>query len=274
MNYLNYIKIPFGFPGLKHIMMMLIGLVLFSSCEKVIELDLKNAEPVLVIDGSISNLSENHFVRISKTIPFTESNKFNGIKGAKVTLSSSSGQFQTFTEISEGVYRSPRFRGTPGVSYKLDVEAEGKLYTASSIMPFPVTPDSIGFKILSFLGDSKIYPTVYYNDPPKVQNQYRYLLNINKKPMADIVIEDRFNDGNTVSDIIIFDGDEIKSGDTIGIEMQTIDRNVFKYYFSISQISGNGGPPVAPANPNSNFSNGALGIFNACTKSSRSVTLK
>ena len=141
-------------------------------------------------------------------------------------------------------------------------------------MPFPVVPDSVGFKKLSFFGNANIYPTVYYKDPLSVQNQYRYLLKINNKPQADIVFEDRFNDGNAVSDVIIYDGDDIKSGDIINIEMQCIDRNVFKYYFAISQIGGNGGPPVAPANPDSNISNGALGIFSAYTKSMISIVLK
>lgn len=264
-----------GLNGFCQILILSAGTIFFPSCEKVIDLELKNAEPVIVIEGTISNQSENHFVRISKTIPFDKPTTFNGFKGAQVTLTSSAGLSQPFTEIANGVYRSPRFRGTPGITYTLEVLAEGKVYTAKSTMPFPVIPDSIGFKILSFLGDSNIYPTIYYRDPPKVQNQYRYILKINSKPQGDVVFEDRFNDGNTVSDVVIYDGkDDIKPGDIIDIEMQCIDRNVFKYFFSLSQINGNGGAPVAPANPDSNFNNGALGIFNACTKSSKSIVLK
>lgn len=260
----------------KYINLLILSIVLlfFSSCEKVIQLDPKNADPVLVIDAMITDQSENHFVRISKTIPLDQKTMFNGFKGASVTVRSTLNQLITFTETSDGVYRSSRFRGVPGITYKLDVIAAGKTYSASSTMPYPVIPDSIGFKKLSFLGDSHIYPAIYYKDPPSIQNQYRYLLRINNKPTADLVFEDRFNDGNYVSDIIFYDGDDIKTGDRIDIEMQSIDRNVFKYYFAISQITGNGGPPVAPANPDSNFNNGALGIFNVCTKSTRSVTLK
>jgi hypothetical protein len=255
-------------------LVLLISLFLFSSCEKVIDLDLKKAEPVIVIEGSISDQSENQLVRISKTIPFTESNTFNGFKGANVTVIAPGGMPINFTEVSPGLYRSQRYKGTPGQTYKLEVLADGKLYTASSTMPLPVIPDSVGFKKLSFFGNANIYPTVYYKDPSGVQNQYRYLLKINTKLQADIVFEDRFNNGNTISDLINYDGDEIKSGDIITIEMQCIDRNVFKYYFAISQIGGNGGPPVAPANPDSNISNGALGIFSAHTKSTISIVLK
>lgn len=251
------------------------GMILFSSCEKVIDLELKKVDPIIVIEGTVSNQSENHLVKISKTIPFDQLTRFKGVKGAKVTLKSSAGLSLSYIEISEGIYGSPRFRGMPGHTYTLDVLVEGKAYTAKSTMPFPVVPDSIGFKTLSFFGNSNVYPTVYYKDPPKVQNQYRYIVKINGKLQGDIVFEDRFNDGNEVSDVIIYDGeDDIKSGDIIDIEMQSIDRNVFKYFFALSQIDGNGGPPVAPANPVSNFDNGALGIFNACSKSSRTVIVK
>ncbi|MFA5244546.1 MAG: DUF4249 domain-containing protein [Pedobacter sp.] len=259
----------------KSILMLFTGFLILTSCEDVIDLDLQKTEPRIVIDGSISNQNENHFVRISKTIPFDASNTFNGLKGAKVSLTTSGGLSVSLKEISDGVYRSPMFRGTPGVTYKLEVIAEGKVYTASSTMPNPVLPDSISFKQLSFFGNTRVYPNVYYKDPANVQNQYRYILKVNNKQQADIVFEDRFNDGNNVSDLIIYDsGDDLKRGDVIDIEMQTIDRNVFKYYYAIGQIRGENGPPVAPANPDSNFSNGALGVFNACTRSSFTITLK
>lgn len=249
-------------------------MLLASSCEKVIDPDLRIAEPSLVIDGSINDQLENHLVKISKTIPFDQDNTFNGVKGAKVTLSAVNKAPIIFAEVTDGVYRSPRFRGVPGTTYNLEVITEGTTYKASSTMPLPVKPDSISFKRLTFLGKSNVYPAVYYKDPPLVQNQYRYVLYVNHKFTADIVTEDRFNNGNSVSDLILFEGDGIEHGDRVDLETQTIDRNVFKYYFAISQISGNGGPPVAPSNPVSNFDNGALGIFNACTESAYSLTLK
>lgn len=258
----------------KGLLLLIIGLFLLSSCEEIIDLDLKNAEPVIVIEGNVNDQFENQYVRISKTIPFTTSNTFNGFKGAKVTLSTAGSASINFPEISDGIYKSSAFKGVPGKTYKLEVLADGKVYSATSTMPFPVVPDSIGFKKLNFFGNKNIFPTVFYKDPVNIQNQYRYILEINDKFQSDIVFEDRFNDGNEVSDVIIYDGDDIKSGDTIDIEMQSIDRNVFKYYFAISQIGGNGGPPVAPANPDSNFSNGALGIFSAYTRSTITVYVK
>jgi hypothetical protein len=258
----------------KTLLSLLIGLFIFSSCKEVIDLKLENADPKIVIEGNVNDQLENQYVKISKSIPFDKTNTFNGFKGAKVTLSTTGASPITFVEVSDGLYKSAAFKGIPGKTYKLEVLAEGKVYTAESTMPMPVVPDSVSFKKISFFGTTSIFPTVFYKDPAGIQNQYRYILKINNKYISDIVSEDRFNDGNEISDIIGFDDDEIKVGDTIDIEMQSIDRKVFKYYFAISQISGNGGPPVAPTNPDSNFNNGALGIFSAHTKSMLNAVVK
>jgi hypothetical protein len=260
--------------NIKTLLTFLIVLFIFSSCDEVIDLKLENADPKIVIEGNVNDQLENHYVRISKSIPFVKTNTFNGFKGAKVTLSTTGASPITFTEVSDGLYKSVAFKGLPGKTYKLEVLAEGKVYSAESTMPMPVVPDSVSIKKISFFGNTRIFPIVFYKDPAVIQNQYRYILKINNKYISDIVSEDRFNDGNEISDIIAFEGEDIKIGDNVDIEMQSIDRKVFKYYFAISQIDGNGGPPVAPANPDSNFNNGALGIFNAHTKSSLNILVK
>lgn len=245
----------------------------FSSCEEVIDPDLSTAQPLIVIEGSVSDQSEVHTVKVSKTIAFDQPNTFSGIKGARVTVYSSNSQTFNFTALSDGIYRSQRFRGIPGVKYTLEVITGGKTYKASSVMPAAVRIDSLTFKKLSFFGNSSIYPSVYYKDPPGVQNQYRFILRLNGVLKADQVNEDRFSDGNATSDLITFD-DGVESGDKVDLEVQCIDRNVFKYYFAMSQIGGNGGPPVAPSNPESNIDNGALGIFSANTRAAYTITLK
>ena len=260
---------------IKSVFLFLFGAVILSSCEKVIDPDLKDSDPVFVIEGGITNINEIQTVRVSKTIKFDQANGFNGVKGAKVVVTSSTGQVLTFPETTDGIYRSPRFRGVPGVTYKLQVTAStGEVFTASSTMPAVVRVDSINFKKITIFSDTRVYPSVYYTDPAKVQNQYRYIMRINNKQVVEHVSDDRFNDGNASSDLINFDGDGLQLGDKAEIEMQCIDRNVFKYYYAISQIDGEGGPPVAPSNPDSNISNGALGIFSAYTRAVYVVTYK
>jgi hypothetical protein len=58
----------------------------------------------------------------------------------------------------------------------------------------------------------------------------------------------------------------LQSGDTLEVKMYCVDKNIYNYFFSLGQITGNNSfNSASPANPNSNLSNGALGYFSAHT---------
>lgn len=245
-----------------------------GGCEKVIEVELDNVAPVIVIDGGISDQNENQVVKISRTYDFTEPNKYNGVTGAKLVLTRPNGSLMGYTEVSPGVYQTTKMRGLPGGTYKLDVTVDGKTYSANSTMPGRVILDSLTFKQFDFFGTVNTYIAVNYLDPELTPNQYRYILKIKDKTVEDMVNEDRFTNGNKVSDAIFYELDDLTPGDSLHVEFQCIDRNVYRYLYNLGQISGGNGPPVAPANPVSNFNNGALGIFNAHTSSKRTAVFK
>lgn len=255
-------------------LLAVMGLLLLSGCEKAIDLKIDNAAPVIVIEGGLSDQNEPQTVRISKTTAFTEPGVFNPLSGALVELVIPGGQEVVFSEVQPGVYRSQNFRGIPGSSYTLDVTAEEKTFSATSVMPQRVRLDSLTFRRLTFFGSTSTYAIANYTDPASVQNQYRYILKVNGVVEEDIVTEDRFNNGNVIADVIFHELEDIQTNDRIELELQCIDRNVFKYYFALEQNSGESGPPVAPANPVSNFNNGALGVFNAYATSKFAVIVK
>lgn len=259
---------------MKLLTLVISAVLLLSSCEKIIELELENAEPVVVIDGGISDVLGHQLVKVSKTSDFTDPNQFNGLSGAMLMLTRSDGTITNFTEISPGTYQTPKMRGMPGTSYQLDVTVEGRTYSAKSTMPKKVVLDSLTFKQFSFFGTSNTYIAVNYNDPRLTENQYRYILKVKGKTVDEKVSEDRFYNGNKVSDAIFFELEDLVRGDSLLVEFQCIDRNVYRYFFSLGQINNSSGPPVAPGNPTSNFSNGALGIFNAHTSSKRVAVIK
>jgi hypothetical protein len=245
-----------------------------SGCEKVIDLELKDAEPVVVIYGDINDQTDNQYVRISRTYSFTEPNKFNAVTGARVIVTTQAGSVINYSEITPGVYQSPKFRGRTGVSYTLDVTVDGKKFTAISTMPQKVILDSLNFREVSFFGKNSLHLVANFLDPKDIQNQYRYVLSVKSKVVEDVVSEDRFNDGNTVANTIYHELNDLEPGDDIELDLQCIDRNVYRYYYAFGQNLGEGGPPVAPANPPSNISNGALGIFSVHTSSKRIAKVK
>ncbi len=260
----------------KNLYLIVCSLILLYGCEEVIELDLDNAAPRIVIDGAINDQYERQTVRVSTTYKFTEPNRFNGLSGASVVMTSADGDVFNFTESQSnpGVYRSARLRGKQGMTYTLKVTVEGKTYTSVSEMPLSVSLDSLTFRQYTFFGEVKTYAAANYEDPGYIQNYYRYLLRIKGKTEKDVVGEDRFNNGKQVANVLYYALNDLNNGDTIHVEMQGINRQVYRYFYTLEQISGDGGPPVAPENPPSNFDNGALGVFNAYTSSKRMAIIK
>lgn len=257
---------------MRNYLILFIVLLCTSSCEKIINLNLNNTEPKIVIESIFTDVSMRHTVSISNTANFDSNNTPIPISGAIVVLKEENGPTLTFTESTPGNYISSRYKGKPGKKYTLSVTVNEKTYAATSIMPLPVPIKSINQAELSFFGKSRKIVELNYLDPAGIPNFYysRVFINDVKRDRFS-VDSDRFNDGKQVKSSIFTDESELKHGDVVKIQLLTIDENVYRYLFSITQITGNGGPPTVPANPNSNFDNGALGFFSASTSTEQTL---
>jgi hypothetical protein len=247
------------------ILIALLTLLLFSSCEKVIDLKLNNASPQLVIEGEVSNTSAVHTVKISQSVAFTESNSFPAASGAVVIINDDRGNVYNLTETSPGTYSTPRFTGRTGYVYTLTVKLNGQTYTASSTMPAGVHFDRLSYKD-SFFDTNKKVMTIHYQDPASVVNQYYYVMYVDNVRIKNTILvnDDNFTNGRYVDDDIFQNDTDILVGQSVTVEAQCIDRNVFTYLFSLREQL-NGGPKPTPSNPPSNISNNALGYFSAHT---------
>jgi hypothetical protein len=251
-------------------------ITLFSSCEDVIDLELKDSKPVVVIEANVSDELKRQIVKVSQTKSFTQDNSIIPVSGAIITIKEDGGLTYSLVETTNaGVYQSVNFAGKPGKKYTIDVTTNSKTYTANSTMPNKVALDSLTLTELTFFGNTQKFVQVNYKDPANIRNFYNTLLTVNGELRTGYYVEvDRFNDGSVVKNTIFSDEPELKSKDVIKVEFQCIDQNIYKYFFAISQISGNGGPPTAPANPASNFNNGALGFFSAHTSETKTATIR
>ncbi|WP_207532015.1 DUF4249 domain-containing protein [Desertivirga arenae] len=247
--------------------LVLFTLLLFSACEKVIDIDLKDSEPLLVVEGVINNRTDTQSVRITTTLPISESNSSTGISGATVTVKDQEGISYAFRERAPGVYSSRRFRGIPGRTYNLTIAYNGKTYSAQSSMPSQVTIDSIGFQSTTIFSNSRTSLQLIFRDPPQIRNYYRFVLSINSVKTSSIfVYSDDFTDGKQVTRDL-FDVDvNLQKGDKVMVEMQCIDPVIYRYWLGLDQNRSRGGASVTPANPVSNISGGALGYFSAQTQ--------
>jgi hypothetical protein len=254
-----------------------------TSCKKIISIDTENAAPQIVIEGGINDQLIDQKIKISKTIGYTEANVFPKISGASVTVTDDRGNTYIFKEgATPGTYIN-KMKGLPGVTYNLNVNAEGQTYTASSKMPNVVKMDSIGVIKNFFFGRERKTAAVFLKDPINETNFYHFNLYVN-----DILSErfyvnnDRLTNGNELRIQLFFkpptndhDSDELNSKDKIKIEMECIDTNIFDYWYALSQQSNRGpNQGTTPANPTSNLSNEALGDVSANTYQVLSATVK
>ncbi|TCC90465.1 DUF4249 domain-containing protein [Pedobacter frigiditerrae] len=257
------------------ILSVLIVTVLFTSCEKVIDLKLNNTEPKLVIEAILIDLDVKHIVSITKTVNFDASNDKVPVSNAIVAIKEENGPTIVYTEQTPGNYISSKYKAIPGKKYTMSVIVNGQTYVATSIMPLAVPIKSLSQIELSAFGETRKIVQVNYNDPAGIANFYYNRVFINNLKKERYYVEsDRFNDGREVKNNIFIDEPNLVTGDKVKVQLLTIDANVYKYLFSITQITGNGGPPTTPANPESNFNNGALGFFSASSFTVDSLVIK
>jgi len=252
------------------------AVIAFTSCEKVIDLDLKDAEPQLVIEGAVSNVPHNPTVRITRSVAFNEPSNFPGVSGAVVKISSGNTPI-SLTETSPGVYQGPAIMGRPGRTYTLQVDVDGKTFKAASTMPNQVMIDSIAIDEQSFQNKITKTVVVYFADPPTVKNQYRFIMSVNGQLIKQVFARnDDFTDGRSTRVALYQDDVKIKTGDRIDIDMQCVDDLIYTYWFTFSKQSGNamGNASVAPTNPPNNFDKPVLGYFSAHALTHRTVTVQ
>lgn len=265
--------------------MMAILTIGLCSCEETIQLDLEQTEPVLVIEGLVTNKPGYNYVKLSKTSPFYASGSAPLVSGAQVEVMDGKGQLFVFEEVESGWYQPGEdFVGTIGENYTLSVKVEGALHTASEIMA-PVNPfDSLvywqppGLDDDEALENDQLYELlVYYTEPQDQENYYLFKFYRN-----DELID--FNG----SAVFVYDDESIAEnidglatpeyyakGDTGKMEAFGLSRKAYRYYVDLSNnINSDGGMfSGIPANPGTNLVGGTVGYFQVSAMESVEVVI-
>jgi hypothetical protein len=247
----------------------LLALLAGVACKKVVQVDLNNATPHIVIEGEVTNRTETYQVRITKTVDFSADNTYPPVTGAAVSITdSTTGHGVDLSETSPGIYTTNAFTGASRHIYNLVVMAEGKEYRATSTMPLPVPLDSVTFaKNTDFNNHKDINVVVNFQDPQGLGNYYQFTEILNGRLIPNIfVFEDRLSDGRYIEQPLFNDSTYLQKGDTMLLKMYCVDKNIYNYFNTLISVTGNNNfQSATPANPNTNISNGALGYFSAHT---------
>jgi hypothetical protein len=264
---------------------LLIFIFIFTSCQKVIDLDLNSAAPQIIIEGTVTDQPGPYNVKITQTVNYNEPNVIPVIPNATVIISDNLGNIDTLSETTPGNYNTTSLQGLPGRTYTLKINVNGKEYVSVSTMPYPVSIDTIQTITQTTPKGSNKFVSVKITDPTGVANYYRFIKVINNVVQSTIFIEDDLmQDGNTVKiPLLSKKQTEVKliKGDTITVLLQSVDVNVYNSFRTLLQLFSSGEGPTSmlsqsasPANPQTNISNGALGYFSACAVTSKTTIVR
>ena len=264
-----------------------IMLILFSSCEKEIDIELKNTTPKLIVEGNIllglDTLIRWQEIKLTRSANYVGASTPEPIGNATVSVFDGQNTF-AFNYTGNGIYKSNFIAGA-AKNYKLVIIYDGDIYEASeTIKTGPVIEGLSVNYFPSALGSPEgNFITINTIDPANERNFYLWRLFINGQLMINpspgniyrAIQKDEFFNGQPLLNYLPFDNFPVVSGNTTRMEQLNISEQMYNYYYSIfnltasSPVSGDVpsgkilGNIVNKSNPNKN----ALGYFGACSVS-------
>jgi len=274
---------------------ILFSTLLFYSCDEVINPDLEEASPVLVIDAWLNNAPGTQQIFITRSQPYFESVLPPGVSGATVRVSDENGKIYTFSESKPGVYVwapvGNEVFGEIGLKYDLTVQVGTETFVSEARMGRVPVIDSITFFLVEGgqFADDQYQAEFWATDPIEPNDAYWIKTFKNSqqllKPSEIVTAYDAgFSKGANFSGITFiaplrtsinpFDEDDdgnIKSpyvvGDSIYVQIQAITEAGFNFLNEVRiQTDRPGGFSELFATP---LANVATNISNVNSKGSK-----
>ncbi|MBO9202104.1 MULTISPECIES: DUF4249 family protein [Niastella] len=297
--------------------LLMTAMALFASCERDFDIALKNNQSQLIVEAYINNElpyynyvvlghSQGYFEPGFENIPVTgamvtitegmlqANNMYNWDQTSKRQLKE--GRLAPFNDqFLPGVYFDPllitdpanALKGIPGKHYLLEIEAEGKKYSAITTLLPPVPIDSVtsGFHYLDEDEDTtqmKARLTVHYKDPDTIGNTQLYYWstydsreNFGWGAMGT----NRFTPG--VDDLV--NGEYIHLtlsngfalGDSVDYYLANVERKVYNFWDSFNKARSNAGPFSTPVRLlNTINGDNVIGCFSGFSLSTKSLIVQ
>ncbi|MFR9620771.1 MAG: DUF4249 family protein [Rikenellaceae bacterium] len=245
-------------------------LVIFSifalwGCEKQIDINYRSIEPLYVIEGNVCAAGSQ--IIVTQTRDMDDAQGSVGVDDAWVVVSDSLGVEYEFVSVGGGVYepREPMVV-MDNSDYELLVEvgderfwATSRVYSQPYVTPLNLTQQTFMDVMTMVFCSFSIY------EQPDQADYYRYRLTVNSTDSNWVLVSDLGVVNNMLflfQPLIKKENDElvdVVDGDTIKLEVQTIDKYVYDYFNSLDLSADNG------SNPISNIEGGCLGYFSAHT---------
>lgn len=245
---------------MKKLSILLIALFLITSCEDVVEVDLNDSDPRLVIDASINwfkgTTGNEQTIKLSLTTPFFSEEEI-AANDAIVLISDINNNTYNFIENgSTGFYKNNTFVPQIEQQYFLTVTYNNETYTATETLKSVVSIDEIEQKNDGGFQGQDIELKALYTDPIETENYYFFEFIAPIGPVPELeVYEDRFTNGNQIFGF--FTDEDLEPGMEITIRNYGISQRFYQFMFTLLlQSEGTDGPfATQPATVRGNIIN-------------------
>jgi len=230
---------------IQHIYIVFI-LFSFFSCEDVIDVDVPESEPRLVIDASIDwykgTAGNEQSIKLTLTAPF-----FNeGVPPANnaiVFITDQNNNTYNFIEDGNtGVYKNLNFIPVLNHDYELTVVYKNDTYKGTEKL-LPVSElEYVEQNLEGGLTGENTEIKAFFTDPADEENYYffEFIPSIPILPTLD-TFKDEFVNGNLIFGFYV--DEDIEPGDSITIRNHGVSERFYEFMFVLIQQTGEGGGP-------------------------------
>lgn len=251
-----------------------------TSCEDVIEVNLNDSEPRLVVEANLfqwENGLSNSIVRLTTTAPYFD-DEIPVVPDASINITDENGIIYNFEYVNNGIYTSsliPAF----DMEYTLTVIYKEETYTATEKLYPTATLEYVEQRDDGgFLGED-IELKVFFRDSAEETNFY-FFEGISEEGDVLTVYKDEFFNGNLMFGYFVVE--DLEPGDEVTFNLYGISEQFYNFmYVLLQQTGGQGGPfQTQPATVRGNIVNTSnpdnfpLGYFRVSEVSTLSYTVE
>ena len=244
---------------MKNYILTILVTILFCSvsCTDVIEVEVPEAPPRLVVEASIDWIKgtpgNEQVIKLSLSTPFFDNLSESLVTGASVKVVNDQDKTEfIFTDQNNGNYTTNDFIPIMGQSYTLEILYDNEIYLASETMT-PVTEITSVFQSRENGFDKDaLEVNIEFNDPKDIENFYLSKFQRRGDLLQTLIdVKDEFTDGNLMS--IFYEkitnedsGEkEFVPGDIVDISLHGVSDQYYNYIKLLIQQSGGPGGPFS-----------------------------
>ena len=247
--------------------------MLAAGCERIVDVDIPDPEPRLVVEGRIELVKEApsglQRIRLTTTDAFFGNRPPPPASGARVTVSDGRGDTFPFAETEPGEYMTEALLPELDEMYTLSIEYLGDTYRASAVLREVAPIDSLYFvyEEESLIFEEEGYrAAIDFVDPPGGEHYYLWeqrVEGVNRIPpdpgnAVNLVGRDEFYDGQEIIGFQPNDEVAIAPGEHAEVRQISLSRLGYDYYYALFEQNalGSANPfSIPPANVRGNVVN-------------------